>query len=152
MKIDVQLEKSIPLRTSQVRSVCRAVLKEEKIRFHGYLTVAFVANATIQDINRRFLDRDKPTDVIAFPYDDTEENDEEVWGELYISVERAEEQAASYGVACREELARLLIHGVLHLSGYRDHTAALKKSMHAREDYYLEQLNFKTGGSVNVGL
>ena len=143
MKIDVQFENELPISESRIKNIGKAVLQEEKIRFNGILSVALVTDNTIRDVNRRFLNIDAPTDVIAFPYDDTADNNEEIWGEIYVSTERAADQAKTYHVDYLEELSRLIIHGLLHLAGYRDHTAALKASMHAREDYYLDQLQLR---------
>ena len=77
--------------------------------------VIFVDHEKSQTINRQFLAHDYPTDVIAFEYDD-EEDDK--WGEIYINVKKAREQAIEYGVSYENELARLIIHGLLHLSGH----------------------------------
>ena len=81
-------------------------------------------NAVIQEINRDYRNRDYPTDVISFAYRDNPfpgiELEEEPLGDVYISLERAKEQAAEFGVTFKDELYRLLVHGLLHLLGY-DH-------------------------------
>lgn len=68
----------------------------------------------LRRLNRQFLGRDYPTDVLSFPADD------EFLGEIAISVDRAREQAARYGHSLEEELAILMLHGLLHLVGF-DH-------------------------------
>ena len=88
----------------------------------------------IQDLNVRFLKRNRPTDVIAFPLGE----DGDVWGEVVVSVERTTEQARAYGATPGEELARCVIHGVLHLLGYDDGTVRERKRMKEKEEAYLE--------------
>jgi len=77
-------------------------------------TVAFVSDARIRELNRRFRGLDKATDVLSFPSDDND------LGDIAISVDRAEVQAKENGMTFDEEVAQLLLHGLLHLSGY-DH-------------------------------
>ena len=91
-----------------------------------------VSDAVIRGINARFLKRNRPTDVIAF-----ELGEGDTWGEVYVSVERTAEQAADYGVTAAEELARCVIHGVLHLLGYDDGTVRDRRAMKAKEEVYL---------------
>jgi probable rRNA maturation factor len=88
------------------------------------VTVILTDNETIHTINKDYRGKDKPTDVISFAYRDEpfpspDEIAEEL-GDIYISLEKAEEQAAEYGVTMEAEVKRLLIHGILHLLGY-DH-------------------------------
>jgi probable rRNA maturation factor len=95
-----------------------------------------VNDSEIQSLNTRFLGKEHPTDVIAFPLDDDED---EIWGEIYISVDRAREQAIDYSVIFQVELARLIIHGILHLLGYNDLTKSDQKTMKEKEDHYISQ-------------
>lgn len=96
----------------------------------------FVDHETSQAINRQFLAHDYPTDVIAFEYDDGED---EKWGEIYINIQKAREQANEYGVSYENELVRLIIHGLLHLSGYDDQDDASRAAMKQREDELVER-------------
>jgi len=91
-----------------------------------------VDDAAIRDLNLRFLKKDRPTDVIAFGL-----GDGDVWGEVYVSAERTAEQAGDYGVPPKEELARCVIHGVLHLLGYDDGTVRERRVMKGKEEEYL---------------
>jgi probable rRNA maturation factor len=77
-------------------------------------TVAFVSDAKIRELNRLFRGIDNATDVLSFP------SDEDELGDIAISVDRAEVQAKENGMTFDEEVAQLLLHGLLHLSGY-DH-------------------------------
>jgi probable rRNA maturation factor len=78
-------------------------------------TIAFVSDKTIRQLNRQFRGVDKATDVLSFPADD-----ETNLGDIAISVETASVQAKENGLELESELAQLILHGLLHLSGY-DH-------------------------------
>lgn len=88
------------------------------------ISVILTDNETIHEINREFRGKDKPTDVISFAYRDEPfplpgDMTEEL-GDIYISLQKAAEQAAEYDVTLQAEVKRLLVHGILHLLGY-DH-------------------------------
>jgi probable rRNA maturation factor len=85
-------------------------------------TIAFISDRAIRDLNRRFRGRNSATDVLSFPNErDAFENQSEVnLGDVLISIERAEAQAAEHGLEFDEEVAQLILHGLLHLCGY-DH-------------------------------
>jgi probable rRNA maturation factor len=91
--------------------------------YEGELTVAVVTDAAIRDVNRRFLDHDYATDVIAFPL-------EEGIGEVVVSAERALAVAAERDVAPMAELMLYVVHGILHLVGYDDHEPEDARRMH----------------------
>ncbi|MFH1942492.1 MAG: rRNA maturation RNase YbeY [bacterium] len=113
------------------------VLLGEGWQGKGSISIVLVDDKEIRELNSRFLHRDRPTDVLAFPLEDGEED---VWGEVYVSEERAKEQALAYGVTFEEELARLVVHGVLHLVGYDDKDKKTQREMREREDVYLNRL------------
>jgi probable rRNA maturation factor len=98
------------------------------------LSVAFVTNAAIRKINRRFLNHDFATDVISFPLGT------DLLGELVISAEYAVAEAAKRKIPVEEELLRYVAHGVLHLLGYDDHRPADRKKMWARQERELRKL------------
>jgi probable rRNA maturation factor len=80
-------------------------------------TIAFVSDKTIRQLNRQFRDTDKATDVLSFPADDEDETN---LGDIAVSVDTAARQAKENGLTFDEEVAQLILHGLLHLSGY-DH-------------------------------
>ena len=80
-------------------------------------TIAFVSDKTIRELNRQFRGVDKATDVLSFPADDTDETN---LGDIAISVDTAGAQATENGLKFDEEVAQLILHGLLHLCGY-DH-------------------------------
>ena len=93
-----------------------AVKALDAIGNHGSnATIAFVSDKRIHELNRQFRNVDKPTDVLSFP-DDEETN----LGDIAISVETAAAQAKENGLTFDTEIAQLILHGLLHLSGY-DH-------------------------------
>jgi probable rRNA maturation factor len=88
-------------------------------------------DALLADLNRRYRRGRGPTDVLAFPLGRDPAEPEEIWlwGEVYVSADRAREQAAERGATLTEELAFLVAHGLLHLAGYEDDTAAGRARM-----------------------
>ena len=80
-------------------------------------TIAFVSDKAIRQLNRQFRGVDKATDVLSFPAGDTDESN---LGDIAISVETAAAQAKENGLTFEDEVAQLILHGLLHLSGY-DH-------------------------------
>lgn len=85
-------------------------------------TIAFVSDRQIQILNKRFRGMAKPTDVLSFPADDDEfvTTSQPNLGDIAISVDRAESQAVENGLTFANEIAQLILHGLLHLCGY-DH-------------------------------
>ena len=80
-------------------------------------TIAFVSDKNIRRLNRQFRDVDKATDVLSFPAEDADESN---LGDIAISLETAARQAEENGLTFDEEVAQLILHGLLHLCGY-DH-------------------------------
>lgn len=102
----------------------------------GTLNIVFCSDRLLRKMNKQYLRHDYNTDIITF---DLTEDPSVVNGELYISTDRVEANAAEYGTGFRDELHRVMIHGVLHLCGYSDKSPAKSKEMRAREDYYLSR-------------
>lgn len=101
----------------------------------GEVSVAFVTNKKIKNLNNKYRDKDEVTDVLSFPID------EEVLGDIIISAKRAAEQAEEYRHSLKRELAYLTVHGMLHLFGYDHHSEEEKKEMRQKEERVLTQLN-----------
>ena len=114
----------------RARSVATRCLREIG-REGSALTVLLTDQAGIRSLNRRYLERDGATDVIAFPADATDEAGRPYLGDVAVSVEQALEQAPVYGNTVEEEVAVLVIHGILHLLGMDHETDA--GEMRARE-------------------
>lgn len=90
-------------------------------------------------INQDFLRHDDYTDVITF---DNSEELKTIVGDIFISLDRIKENALSFKSTTVNELCRVIIHGTLHLLGYKDKTKATKTEMTAKEDFYLQKLTF----------
>ncbi len=88
----------------------------------GDATIAFVSDRQIRKLNKRFRGFDRATDVLSFPAetDEFDEGGQRKLGDIAISVERAETQAKENGLSYEQEIAQLILHGLLHLCGY-DH-------------------------------
>ncbi|MBD3409409.1 MAG: rRNA maturation RNase YbeY [Ignavibacteriales bacterium] len=99
------------------------------------LEIDLAERARILDINKKFLNHNYATDVISFDYS---EDGETLDGEVICSPEVAEENAERFGVERPAEVARVIVHGVLHLLGYDDQTAAERARMKAIEDKLVE--------------
>ena len=109
------------------------ILKREKQKLPVNINVT--DDRTIRSLNKTYRGLPRPTDVLSFPAD----SELGILGEVYISVESARRQAAAYGATLREEILRLVSHGVLHLCGYDHQRAADERAMTAKEDTYLDR-------------
>lgn len=105
----------------------------------GAINIIFVTPHKLLKINQIHLNHHTHTDIITFDY--TIGNI--VSGDLYISYDRVRENAKSFGEAFSHELLRVIIHGVLHLMGYKDKSPTARKEMRAKEDLYLSLYNQK---------
>jgi len=110
----------------------------------GEINIILTNDFKILEINKKYLKRYDYTDVITFDYS----NQERITGELYISIDRIKENAIIYGVNNDNELARVIIHGILHLLKYNDIKYYEKKKMRKMEDNYLNEYYKK--GSDNL--
>ena len=99
----------------------------------GDVNVIFCSDNYILDINMRYLQHDYFTDIITFDY--CEGNT--LSGDLFISIDSVRENSSFYGSDFDEELHRVIVHGLLHLAGYDDHTDEDIKVMRSKENYYL---------------
>ena len=88
------------------------------------------------NINKEYLNHDTYTDIITFDNSDVEK---EIAGDIFISIDRVEENAKELELDATEELHRVIIHGTLHLLGYSDKSKTLKAQMTDKEDHYLSK-------------
>lgn len=103
----------------------------------GEINYIFCTDSSLLEINEEFLDHHDYTDVITFSLSEITNI---IRGEIYISVDRVKENSEINRVSFNRELSRVLVHGVLHLVGFNDHTIQEKKIMRYKEDYYLDLL------------
>ena len=132
-------QESVPIDRGQMREVVRKVLEGEGVA-DAEISLAFVDNPTIHQLNKRYLQHDEPTDVLSFPL--SEPNAKRLAGELVLGAEVAQAQAEERGHAVEAELALYVIHGLLHLCGYDDHDTAGAAAMREKETHYLSSLGY----------
>jgi len=111
------------------------------------VTFIFASDEVVSDIKKEYFQVDQFTDVIAFRLD---EEDEVFEGEVYISLPRAKENSNTYNEPYQKEIARLIIHGSLHLLGLDDQTEKEKEEMRSKEDYYLKQVDWERIVKVDI--
>ena len=116
---------------------CR-VLKEAKKKLQ--LSYVFCSDEFLLEINKQFLNHDFYTDIITFPLNETEK---EIEAEIYISIERVKENAEKLQTDFKDELQRVIFHGVLHLIGYKDKDKTDEKAMRKKENEWMELYNEK---------
>ncbi|MBQ9660294.1 MAG: rRNA maturation RNase YbeY [Bacteroidales bacterium] len=105
-----------------------------EMRRIGNINIIFCSDNYILDVNMRYLQHDYFTDIITFDYCEKDI----LSGDLFISIDSVRENALFYGTDFADELNRVMVHGVLHLIGYDDHTEEEIKTMRGKENYYLQ--------------
>ena len=103
------------------------------------LTYIFCSDDYLHRLNLEYLDHDTLTDIITF---DNSDDADMLEGDIFISVERVHDNANDLGVSFRDELHRVMIHGVLHLLGYHDKDLLSQTAMRAKEDHCLSLRTF----------
>ena len=101
----------------------------------GDVTYIFCSSEVHRKMNIDYIGHDYFTDIITFDYSDLEQG--VVSGDIFIDVETVADNARIYGVTAREEMLRVVVHGVLHLCGQKDKDPEDEKEMHRKEDKYL---------------
>ena len=125
--IEVRFEKKAGVTAAWARRILAKTLKAERTSMD--LNVLVTGDRQIRRLNKKFLKHDYATDVISFET-----------GDLVVSADTARRVAKELGIAPKEELARYLVHGTLHLLGYDDKKKKDFKRMHARQERILKQL------------
>lgn len=116
------------------KSMINKVIVQEDVSVN-HLNVIAVTDEFLRKLHRQYLKRHSYTDVITFKLDDQEP----IEAEIYISVDRAKIHAKKFGVRLDDEIARLIVHGLLHLSGFDDHTDEGKIEMTSMENAILKR-------------
>jgi len=100
------------------------------------INIVFCSDEYLLQINQQFLNHDTYTDIISFDYT---EKKGPLNGEIYISVDRVKDNALQLGSSFKQEIHRVIFHGILHLCGYKDKLKADKLLMREKEDFYLRK-------------
>ena len=125
------LQKRIPIKTARIIRVVRKILKAERVPA-AQLSFVFVSNPKIRALNKKFLKRNSATDVLAFDFNKSKSD--ELNGEIIISTDQAIHNARLYKTSSQKELMLYVIHGILHLLGFDDHTSAEIKRLRRKEE------------------
>ena len=142
MSLDVEVAADgvrVPLAKRRVADLARAVLEAEEVR-DAIISFAFVRPSTIATVNREHLGHKGPTDVISFPL--AAAGGAPLGGDVYICPDVAARNAIEHGVGLREEIARLVVHAVLHVLGHEHPEGAGRETsaMWRRQEALLSQL------------
>ena len=121
--------------TTALRQWITQTIKAEGFKLKE-LTYIFCSDSYLLQINQQYLNHDTYTDIITFDNSDIEKM---IVGDIFISIERIRENAAKFNITETDELHRVIIHGALHLLGYKDKTPVTKQKMTQKEDFYLNR-------------
>lgn len=122
--------------SKKVKELIKKVIRDEK-KNPGDLSFIFTTDSNLIEINRKFLEHDFFTDVIAFSGNDKKV----INGEIYISINTVRNNANNYKVSLKEEILRVMIHGTLHLCGYRDKKVSERIIMREKENKWIKMAN-----------
>ncbi|SFU93563.1 rRNA maturation RNase YbeY [Alicyclobacillus macrosporangiidus] len=143
--VDVDIRHPLPSGVDEplVRQVLEAAARQEGVR--GEVSVSFVSDEEIHELNRQYRGVDRPTDVLSFALQEGEpmpggDDDLPLLGDVVVSVPTAVRQAEAYGHSVRREVAFLLVHGFLHLLGYDHPDEASEQDMMQRQERVLTGL------------
>jgi len=120
----------------KIRSWLSIVLQEESCT-PGNINIIFCGDEYLAGLNLAYLDHNTFTDILTFPL---EEIKGKISGDIYISIDRIRENSKIFHQQFEEELNRVMVHGILHLVGYKDIKSKDKKGMTEKEDYYLARM------------
>ena len=129
-----------------IRRACTAVLRNEKFYGSAEVSVTFVDNYEIRRLNAQFRNIDSETDVLSFPlgengvYDINHDTGAKLLGDVVISIEKAQEQANTFGHSFEREVCYLTVHSMLHLLGYDHMEPEEKRVMRVKEEEVMAQL------------
>jgi probable rRNA maturation factor len=125
------------LQKKLLKNTIEYLIKNEN-KYTGDITVIFCSDDYLLKINEQYLNHDYYTDIITFDYVENSV----ISGDLFISTDRVKENSAQLNVSFEKELYRVVLHGILHLTGYKDKTEDEKKVMRGKEDFYLAKAGF----------
>ena len=145
-KFDIYNETNVDLKEEIkcIKQILKHAIKYENVR-NVYFSVIIVDNKTIREINKNYRDIDRETDVISFALNDEKNenySDINMLGDIYISIEKAKEQANLYSHSLVRELSFLAVHGFLHLLGYDHMEEEDEKIMFKKQELILNGKRF----------
>lgn len=123
---------------AELKKALSAIFTNENVVFKR-IHYIFCKDDYLLNLNRQYLGHDTYTDILTFTLSS---QGNQIISEIYISIERVLENASLENTIYNQELNRVMIHGILHLCGYSDHTPKAKLIMRKKEDFYLDTLVF----------
>jgi len=130
------LQKKVSLRPREIKKIISKVLQSEKEGIKGEINVSFVNDPLIRKLNKKYLKKDSPTDVLAFNIGDIKEKTK-LYADILISADTALRNAKIFKTTPDYELKLYSVHGILHLLGYDDHSLKDKKIIRKKELKYV---------------
>ena len=141
-----------------IRRACNAVLEYENFEGPAEISVTFVDNEQIHELNREYRGKDMPTDVLSFPmgengvYDENHNTGAKILGDIVISVPKALEQAKRYGHSFEREMGYLTAHSMLHLLGYDHENGGIERvRMREKEENVMSMLGLPASSAYTFG-
>jgi len=137
VKITIKnLQKKIPIYPLRIKRTILKVLSSEKAKNFGEITVCFLNDSAIKKLNKKYLGKDDPTDVLAFDLSIDPQRSCSL-ADIFISTDTAIKNAGIFKTSPAKESELYVVHGILHLLGYDDRTIKQKQLMHKREAKYV---------------
>lgn len=136
MNISFAFQTSCTLKHRTVLKQWIKTIIEQEEKVPGDISYIFCSDEQLLEINKEYLNHDYYTDIITFDYSEADE----VSGDMFISIDRIKDNAKELKVSYQEELYRVIIHGVLHLLGYKDKTEEESEQMREMENKSLSVL------------
>jgi probable rRNA maturation factor len=139
---DIAPEFEMLIDTTALRKNIQLITLHLNIPQETELTIAFVNDAAIQQLNLEFRGIDSPTDVLSFPVNEVNPEDDSVYiGDVIISMDTAKKQSEQQSISPLDEIYLLIIHGVLHLLGFDHDSLENKENMWAKQSELLQLLH-----------
>ena len=127
------------IKSSMIKRLFAVISDHLQKEFEWDISIVFIDHPLMKRLHEEYFADPSTTDVISFPFS---ESDTLIEGEVYVNVDQAQEQAKMYDIPKNEELFRLIIHGLLHLIGYRDDTQTHRDLMHQAQEQILKSAHF----------
>ncbi|MGM0507686.1 MAG: rRNA maturation RNase YbeY [Fusobacteriota bacterium] len=148
INIDIMNKTDVDLELNKIKEYIKTVLVNEYKAFDPkkvvYISITFLNNEDIKQINKKHRNKNSETDVISFAYHESEMSGAvDTLGDILVSLERVKSQSKEYGHSFDRELFYVLTHGVLHLLGYDHIKKEDKKIMRKKEEEILSRHNYK---------
>jgi probable rRNA maturation factor len=130
--------KPLKINKNSIKNSIKKLITNE-LMITGDISVIVCSDLFLLEINKQYLQHDYYTDIITFNYCEGEI----ISGDLFISIDRVEENAKIFEIPVNHEFYRVMFHGILHLTGYNDKTEEEQRIMRQKEDFYLGEVDFR---------